>query len=444
MLKKRLMVFFISLSLILSVGCSSSNTNTKENAAKSDSKNNNQSNSAEIINLDFWAWAPNDAEWEIAKKAFEKKYPNIKVNYIRYSSQEYAKKIKVAIQAGEAPDVMGFELSSAKNYVSVLEPLAAYAEKSWGKDWKNQFKSDPLAQVEDLDYKLLPTGVSVTPVIVYNAEMFKKAGVQPPKTLDDLKNVIKKFEQANLDGVIPRLGFPGGKASSFNDLYFNILNQVAPGKLYQAAEGKIKFTDPDLVKGTEIFKSLYTDKIVQDGNLTVKFSPQLTDMFFKGKKFPMIAVGAWTLNWIQQHQKEGTYGIIPIPSMVDGAKPVVLVSADLPLGINKDSKHKDAAWKFIDFMANGDYQDIEAKSLIFLPIKKGMGMDASLLENEISKEGAQTVAELSEKNVGGKRFLPYPELTEAIYLYVQKVATGELTPQKAMEEIQKVSESVKR
>lgn len=424
---KGLMVLILVGSIL---GCGSSNKGA-------------ESASNEAVELDFWAWAPNDDEWKQVEEKFAAKYPNIKINYTRFSSQDYAEKIRVAIAGNSAPDLMGFELSTAAKYVSALEPLAPYAEKAWGANWKDQFKEEPLKQVEGIDYKLLPTGVAVTPVIVYNADMFAQVKVDPPETMEQLKEVLKKFEAAKLDGVIPRLGFPGGKNSSFNDFYFNVVNQVAPGKLYEATDGKIPFTDPDIVKATEIFKSFYTDGIVQDGNLTVAFSPQLTDLFFTGKKFPMIVVGAWTLNWIKQFQDGGNYGVIPVPS-VAGGKHTVQVNADLPLGINKNSKHKEAAWKFIEFMAAGEYQQIENKSLLFLPIVKGIEADHSLLTSEISKKGAQTVVDLAENNAGGSRFIVHPEISEAIYMNLQKVATGALTPQAAMEEVQKVSESVKR
>lgn len=433
-MKKKLYLSLMAAILALAVaGCGS-------NSGKSD---NSDSGGGENVEIDYWAWAPNDAEWAETIKAFNELYPNIKVNYSRYSSQEYAEKIKIAIAGSVAPDAMGFELSMASKYTSALEPLAPYAEKTWGADWKSQFNEAPLKQVENIDYKLLPTGVAVTPVLVYDADLFGKLNLQPPETLDQLKEVLKKIEAAKPDGIIPRLGFPGGKSSSFNDLYFNIVNQLAPGKLYEAAAGKIKFTDPDIVKATEAFLGLYEDQVVQDGNLTLTFSPQLTDLFFKGKKFPMIAVGAWTLNWITQLEGNGNYGIVPFPSM-NGAERTVQVNADLPIGMNKDSKHKDAVWKFISFMAAGKYQEIESKSLLFLPVKKGMKIDTSLLESDIAKQGAELVVQMSEQHAGGPRFLEYPELTEAIYQSVQKVATNAATPQQAMEEVQKVSESVKR
>ncbi|WP_127585565.1 ABC transporter substrate-binding protein [Paenibacillus koleovorans] len=446
--KKSFASAIISLATVFAlIGCSSSGgTGTGGTGGSSTEPTKSASPSpteAKQETIEFWAWAPNAEEWKELEQKFAAKYPNIKVNFSSFSSQDYAQKIKIAIQSGTAPDVMGFELANAPKYVSALEPLAPFAEKAWGKDWKGMFKQEPLKQVEGLNYRLLPTGISATPVIVYNVDMFKKVGVEPPKTLDELKAVLKKFEDAKLEGVIPRLGFPGGKDSSFNDFFFNIVNQVAPGKLYQAAENKIPFTDPDILKAAQMFKSFYTDKIVQDGNLTIAFSPQLTDLFFKNKQFPMIVVGGWTVNWIKQFQDSGNYGVIPVPS-VNGSKPVVQVNADLPLGINKDSKKKDAAWKFIEFMTMGDYQQIEAKSLLFLPVKKGMTSDNSLLKADISKAGADLVVELAEKNSAGVRFMPYPELTQGIYLNMQKMATGELTPDAALKEIQKVSEKIER
>lgn len=440
-------VLVIGLLLLAACGSNNSESNTAgENAgsnAGSDSGSASETEAEpETVELDFWAWNPNEDDWATTIEAFNEEYPHIQINFIRHDAQEHINRIRIAIQGGVVPDIMGLELSTAHNFASILEPLSPYAEQSLGADWKSLFKAGPLAQVEDIDYRLLPTGVAVTPVILYDADMFAEVGVEPPTTYEELESVVRSFEEANLDGVIPRLGFPGGRAASFNDLYFNVLNQMAPGKLYQAAEGEIEFTDPDIIRATEAFKNLYTDNIVQDGNLSVVFAPQLVDMFFEEKRFPMIAVGGWVLNWVQNYQ-EGNYGIIPIPSF-DGAQPTVQINADLPLGISKDSEHKEEAWKFIEFMAVGGYQDILSKSLIFLPIKEGMGMDLSLLEKEVTREGAQTVESLATDNVGGARFIEYPSTIEAIYLNLERAVTDQISVQEALEEIQKVSEQAER
>jgi len=74
----------LCLSLIFVTACSSSGT-TKP--AASDSK----------VELTFWSWVPEPAQWDELVKAFNAKHPNITVTYTRDVKADYEKKLKVAV-----------------------------------------------------------------------------------------------------------------------------------------------------------------------------------------------------------------------------------------------------------------------------------------------------------------------------------------------------------
>ncbi|SFM22370.1 raffinose/stachyose/melibiose transport system substrate-binding protein [Paenibacillus sp. 1_12] len=398
--------------------------------------------------ISFWSWSPEDNVWQDLIKAFNDKYPKIKVNYVRTPSADYDKKIQVAIQGGEVPDVMAFSNGPMiKNYTPILEPLAPLAEKSLGKDWEKKFKSTPMESAKKNDYRTIPTGVAVTPFLSYDVDLFNKVGAQPPKTYEELKQVVKKFEDAKLPGIVPRLGFAGGKSATVTDVFYTLVNQIAPGKLYDADAGKAKFTDPVFIQATTAFKQFYTDHVFQDGNLTTKFDPDLREMYEQKRQLPMILVGAWIMNDVAN--KDGlkigdrTFGLVPMPTIA-GGKSNVLINGDVPLGISKDSKHKDAAWRFVEFMATGEYQTILSKALQFLPVKEGLSMDKANLKTDIEKQSVDVILNALTKDVGGIRFLDNASIEQALFLNLQKVAAGTATPEQAMAEVQKASEAVKR
>lgn len=273
------------------------------------------------------------------------------------------------------------------------------------------------------DYKTIPTGVAVTPFLSYDVDLFKKVGAEPPKTYDELKQVVKKFEDAKLPGIVPRLGFAGGKSATVTDVFYTLVNQIAPGKLYEADAGKAKFTDPVFIQATNAFKQFYTDKLFQDGNLTTKFDPDLRDMYEQKRQLPMILVGAWIMTDVAN--KDGlkigdrTFGLVPMPT-IDGGKTSVLINGDVPLGISKDSKHKEAAWRFVEFMATGEYQTILSKALQFLPVKEGLSMDKSALKTDIEKQSVDVVLNTLTNNVGGIRFLDNASIEQALLLIYKR------------------------
>ncbi|MGG1552128.1 extracellular solute-binding protein [Paenibacillus ferrarius] len=441
-------------SLLMVTACSSQSTNNTASPAAStksasESKAPETQKPADIKGeISFWSWSPEDNIWQPLIKAFNDKYPNIKVNYVRTPSADYEKKIQVAIQGGEVPDVMAFANGPMiKNYAPILEPLAPLAEKSLGKDWEKKFKQTALDSAKKNNYKTMPTGVAVTPFLSYDVDLFKKVGAEPPKTYDDLKAVVKKFEDAKLPGVVPRLGFAGGKSATVTDVFYTLVNQIAPGKLYDADAGKVKFTDSSFIQATNAFKQFYTDKIFQDGNLTTKFDPDLREMYLQKRQLPMILVGAWIMTDVANKDNlkigDRTFGLVPMPTIA-GGKTSVLINADVPLGISKDSKNKEAAWRFVEFMATGDYQSILSKGLQFLPVKEGLSMDTSNLKTDIEKQSVDLIMNEMSKDVGGIRFLDNAPIEQALFTNLQKVASGTITAEQAMAEVQKASDAVKR
>ncbi|NQX62222.1 ABC transporter substrate-binding protein [Paenibacillus qinlingensis] len=439
----------IGLTVLMVLSACSSQTASTTPAPSGDVKAAATQKSEEITGeISFWSWSPEDNVWQPLIKAFNEKYPKIKVNYVRTPSADYDKKIQVAIQGGEVPDVMAFSNGPMiKNYTPILEPLAPLAEKSLGKDWQKLFKTTPMESSKKNDYKTIPTGVAVTPFLSYDVDLFKKVGAEPPKTYDELKQVVKKFEDAKLPGIVPRLGFAGGKSTTVTDVFYTLVNQIAPGKLYEADAGKAKFTDPVFIQATNAFKQFYTDKLFQDGNLTTKFDPDLRDMYEQKRQLPMILVGAWIMTDVAN--KDGlkigdrTFGLVPMPTIA-GGKTSVLINGDVPLGISKDSKHKEAAWRFVEFMATGEYQTILSKALQFLPVKEGLSMDKANLKTDIEKQSVDVILNALTNNVGGIRFLDNASIEQALFANLQKVATGSATPEQAMAEVQKASDAVKR
>lgn len=447
-MKKISLLSNLLIGLLLLSGCSSSTPGAGSSPTAAASSAAMQKAEEITGEISFWSWSPEDNVWQELIKAFNEKYPKIKVNYVRTPSADYEKKIQVAVQGGEVPDVMAFQNGPMiKNYSPVLEPLAPLAEISLGKDWEKLFKSAPLASSKNNDYRTIPTGVAVTPFLSYDADLFKKVGAEPPKTYEELKQVVKKFEDAKLPGIIPRLGFAGGKSATVTDLYYTLVNQIAPGKLYEADAGKTKFTDPAFIQATNAFKQFYSDHLFQDGNLTTKYDPDLRDMYEQKRQLPMILVGGWIMTDVAN--KEGLkigdriFGLVPLPT-VDGGKSNVLINGDVPLGISKDSKHKEAAWRFVEFMATGEYQNILSQALQFLPVKEGLSLDKTSLKADIEKQSVDVILNALNKDVGGIRFLDNASIEQALFVNLQKVASGTVTAEQAMAEVQKASDAVKR
>ena len=64
--------------------------------------------------------------------------------------------------------------------------------------------------------------------------------------------------------------------------------------------------------------------------------------------------------------------------------------------------------------------------------------------SEDGQEALQVVLDNAAGNVAGDRIIPYPELNNSIGDMLQALAVGQVTPQKAAEQIESVSGTTQR
>lgn len=141
--------------------------------------------------LEFWSWVP-DIENEIA--LFEKKYPEIKVNLSNQggATAQY-QKLRTSVSSGDVPDVAQIEYSFLPSFTitkSVLDlgPYGFgdlsedYAPSAWGQVATGE-------QVWGLPQDVGPTGQ------LYRADLFEKAGVEPPATWDEYPEAARAIKE---------------------------------------------------------------------------------------------------------------------------------------------------------------------------------------------------------------------------------------------------------
>ncbi|GLX66060.1 ABC transporter substrate-binding protein [Paenibacillus glycanilyticus] len=441
----------LSLAGSLLAGCGSSNNGepAANGGASSDSGAKGKTK------ITFWKWIPTEGQMPELEAAFEKENPDIDLEVTHVGeSGAYFQKLSAGLAGGEGPDVIAMQVgANANQYKEFLEPLAPYAEKEWGADWKSNFLDVALEQAaySGDDFRVLPGGMTATPVILYNATMFEKYGLQVPKTLDELNNVIQVLKEKE-PGVIPGVGIGAKDGWTDRDVFMGIVNEIAPGKVYDAQEGKIPWTDPDIVKAFQVWGDLFKNGVFSDGAMGQSPYPNVSDSFTKGKS-SMFSIGTWHLSGFtkvahDQMVKDKTitedthWGMFPFPNL-SGGKQNMVATVDIAWGMNADSKHKDAVWKFIKFMAAGEGQKLWTNTLQVLPSQKGVQVTAEMA-GKTEEQSLQTVTDFMSNNISGARELKYPELQNALFDALQAVALGGKTPEKVAEDIEAVSKTVQR
>lgn len=277
---------------------------------------------------------------------------------------------------------------------------------------------------------------------------FDKYGLELPTNYDELKEVCKTFRD---NGEYPLV--IGAKDSWINiDTWMNIAADINTEKLYSAIEGETPFTDEDLVQSFQIWQNCFTDGVFQDGALGVGMYTDSTDMYQKEGSVPMILNGSWSLGAYMDSDEQSqevyngegaNHKIFLMDWNNDGKIAPVEEAVDVSLAINNQSKVKDAAWTFVDWMIHEGADTLVNGQLQYMPARNDMELNVEGL-NENGTENLEYCVEQGKNNVGGYREMAYAELKETISNELTELALGDVTPEEAADTIEAASQAQER
>ena len=411
-----------------------------------------EGDSGEKTVVKFQTWNPGDEEYTHAMlEKFEEEHPDIQIDYTFMPYTDHVEKLKVDLSAGDAADVYGVQTGAMyKEFRDFEEDLTPYMAEKYGDDWTSNFNeyAMSLLQGDDGEYYAVPLGLSYAGYVWANMSYFDKYNLELPTNYDELKEVCQTFRD---NGEYPLV--IGAKDSWINiDTWMNIAADINTEKLYSAIEGETPFTDEDLVQSFQIWQNCFTDGVFQDGALGVGMYTDSTDMYQKEGSVPMILNGSWSLGAYMDsdEQSQEVYNgegadhkIFLMDWNNDGKIAPVEEAVDVSLAINNQSKVKDAAWTFVDWMIHEGADTLVNGQLQYMPARNDMELNVEGL-NENGTENLEYCVEQGKNNVGGYREMAYAELKETISNELTELALGDVTPEEAADTIEAASQAQAR
>jgi ABC-type glycerol-3-phosphate transport system substrate-binding protein len=451
-MKRRMSLLLVLVMVVTSIlsGCGSSDTQKKEDdptsKATTAEKGSAEAETAEKVKITFQTWNPGegDATDEIIA-AFEEKYPNIDVEYVYMPYTDHVQDLKIDMASGAGADVYGMQTGA--QYLEFRDfqvDLTPFADKSWGADWQGKFVKFCMDLLNEEDhYYGFPLGLTYAGFAWADVNYLAKYDLKVPTSLSELKEVATVLRKNN--------EFPmaiGAKDDWINiDVWMSIVNDINSKKLYSALEGETEFNDADLVKSFEIWQSLFTDGVFQDGALGVGMYNDVTDLFEKEGSVPMYMNGSWAAG-IYMSTDEQTMEVMNsegadhdaflIDWNDDGKVSPVTASVDVVLCMNSNTKHQEEAWTFIDYMLHEGQDVLINKYLQYSPSRTDLVLNVEGLSEDGKQSLAYTV-EQSKTNIAGYREMAYPELKQAISDVLKELALDACTPEEAGQKVEKAS-----
>lgn len=295
--------------------------------------------------ISFMGWG-SDSEIETFEKmidGFEKKNPDIKVDYTTVPSGDFDTKLQNMIAAGQQPDAFYCPVDSFAKYVATgnLYDLTSYIEdnKLEGNIWQNAmdiYRYDGEKTGSGSIYAL-PKDVSAFP-IVYNKDLFEKAGItapteEEPWDWNDYREAAVQLTDGEVYGTA-MYSLESAVWSNGADWLDESLTEVG-------------FTSPAFVEALQFVADLRSKDHAAPSSAE-ETSLSSYDRFMQGK-LGMMGVGSWAVADLWKNCNF-EWDIMDWPVNPNtGEKAVWFGSAGL--AVSPKSEHKEEACKLISYLA---------------------------------------------------------------------------------------------
>ncbi|MHB8636539.1 MAG: ABC transporter substrate-binding protein [Fimbriimonadaceae bacterium] len=310
-------------------------------------------------------WQPFDASQQAGLDhlvtAFERAHPGIRVR-MSYASNDLtsSQKLFLAIAGGVGPDVTfvdGQQLSewAARGALADLsesfDKSGLRAEDFWTPRWREStFRGHVYA---------LPWGADPNFALVWNKDLFRKAGLdpnKPPRTIDDLDRMIDRLTVVDREGNIQTLGINPWEWTGANSLF--TWGYAFGGNFYKEPDaahplGTVTADDPKVVKALAWMAAFgrkydvrkvnaFANEVVGVGN----------DPFYAGKS-AMRLLHVSQIKQLQQYAPTMDLGIGLIPAPLDGEYPNGWIGG-WSLAVPRNRQVRPEAFEFIKWICTSE------------------------------------------------------------------------------------------
>ncbi len=304
------------------------------------------------IKVALWDYS-NTEYYKTMFNAFMEKYPNITVEPVEFSADEYDNTVTTQLGGKQDFDVVftkGTPALSALIGQGHVLALDDYIAKD--ANFKKEVYSGLTDQLQ-MDGKTyaLPFRKDNN-MIFYNKDLFDKAGVPYPEdgmTMAEYHELAAKLT-----------------SGTGNDKVYGAHIHTWPSNVYQYARRVEVFDQLD----TSTYMNLkpYYDEIlamqdeglVQDYGVLKSSNIHYSGVFYN-QQVAMLQIGSWFINMCMENVKDFNWGVCSLPNN-EGVGNEVAIGGVTPISIGAYAKHPDEAWTFINYVCGEDCAKVLAET----------------------------------------------------------------------------------
>ncbi|MFS8047357.1 ABC transporter substrate-binding protein [Rhizobium sp. BR 314] len=311
---------------------------------------------------------------------FEAANPNVKVNGIGVPSSDISTRIQADVAAGHGPDIAQMVFSDLDFFVNNLGAVAL-EDTVPAEELSSHFegmspKGLKLGVYNGKTYGLAYT--FSTPVLFYNADLFRKAGLDPdhpPQTWAEVKVAAKAIvDKTGQDGLATGIFGP-----SAGDWLFQGLIRSNNGDVLSADRKRLVFAEPAAVEAVSMLHDLYTSGVYTNLDINAAMDGMAAGtvgMYLQTSAIQAYLVKGATGNFDLRATTMPRFGEKPVRPNNSGSA-LVIMSAD-PL-------KQRAAWELMKFMTSKHAYTVITSEIGYLPLRTDIVDDPQYLGNWVKE-----------------------------------------------------------
>jgi len=346
----------IGAAALLSVGLAGARTTS---ATEAGAAGQNLAVKGSVTFDGIWTASSGQKQFADVIKAFNKKYPNVKVNY-KPVGNDLPTVLATAVAGGHPPDMADIAQPGTVKQLATqgkLKPIT-YANSVISANFAPAWRK--LGTFNGKLYALVFKAANKS-LVWYNVPAFKAAGVKAPKTWAQLLAAAKVIKSSGT----PAYSIGGADGWTLTDLFENIyLRTWGPAKYEALSAHKIKWTDPSVAAALKTMGQILGDTSNvaggTSGALQYGFNDSVTNAFASPPKAAMVFeadfVGGVILSSTKAKARTG-FNTFTFPTIKPAGSSAVEIAGDLFVTF----RDTPAIRAFVSFLATAPAAEAWAK-----------------------------------------------------------------------------------
>ena len=352
----------VALALSTTMGLAACGRSTDKTAAPA-GKATTVSSGKATGTISVWAMGGEGAALPKLAKEFEAANPGVKVNVTAIPFNAAHDKLATAITAGKTPDISQIGTTWMGEFsTQALDPTPALIDKSTFFEGAQK-----TTEVGGTSYGV-PWYVE-TRLVYYRKDLAAKAGITTmPTDWAGLKAMAKAMQSKA--GAKWGIDLQAGGQGSWQSIMPFAWSNGA--EVATADQKKYTFDTPETTEAAKYYQSYFTDKIAAKQLPLNSRAPS-----FVNGSVPMFISGPWEMSGLNDLGKAGfkeKYGVMQMPKQ----KTATSFVGGSDLAVFKNSKNRDSAWKFVQWLSDPKTQVKFFALSTDLPSVKSAWTDPSL------------------------------------------------------------------